>query len=101
MNTIPLTFDEHQINRTIIGGQTEIKKDSLNISVILLNRSSSNFRLNLFENLMSSNFQSIVSIENNAETYSIEDISKAFPAVKFIIPLENSSLGELINIAII
>src|SRR5574344_682992 len=99
MNTIPVTFDENQINRTIIGGQTEIKKDSLNISVILLNSSSSNFRLNLFENLMSCNFQSIVSIENNAENYSIDDISKAFPAVKFIIPLENSTLGELINIA--
>ncbi len=73
MNTIPLTFDEHQINRTIIGGQNEIKKDAMNISVILLNSSGSNFKVNLFENLSSCNFQSIVSIENNAKNYSIDD----------------------------
>ena len=37
MNTIPITFNEHQINRTVLGGWTNTDPDALNISVILLN----------------------------------------------------------------
>ena len=43
MNTIPTTFDEHQITRTIIGGKPNVTPDVLNISVILLNKSGSHF----------------------------------------------------------
>ncbi|MCR4733446.1 MAG: hypothetical protein K5829_00355 [Treponema sp.] len=99
MNTIPLTFDEHQINRTVIGGRQNDSLDCLNISVILLNSSGSHFKLQLFENLLSCNFHSIISIENDASNFSIDDVSKRFPSVKFIIPLEKASDGEMINIA--
>ena len=99
MNTIPLTFDEHQINRTVIGGRQNDSADCLNISVILLNSSGSHFKLQLFENLLSCNFQSIISIENDASNFSIDDVSKRFPTVKFIIPLENATDGEMINLA--
>ena len=99
MNTIPLTFDEHQINRTIIGGKQNVNPDSLNISVILLNSSGSHFKLQLFENLLSCNFERIVSIENNATNFSIDEVSKRFPSVKFILPLEKATDGEMINLA--
>ena len=99
MNTIPLTFDEHQINRTVIGGRQNESAECLNISVILLNSSGSHFKLQLFENLLSCNFQTIVSIENDASNFSIDDVSKRFPTVKFIIPLEKATDGEMINLA--
>ena len=100
MNSIPITFDEHQINRTVIGGKSNDSPDPLNISVILLNSSGSHFKLNVYENLLSCNFQSIISIENNAENFSTEDISRKFPTVKFIVPLEKATDGEMINLAV-
>lgn len=99
MNSIPLTFDEHQIARTVLGGCDNNSEDALNISVILLNSSGSHFKLPVFENLLNCNFQSIISIEHDANNFSIDDISKKNPAIKFIIPQEKTSDGELINIA--
>lgn len=99
MNSIPLTFDEHQIRRTVIGGSNVVKADSLNISVILLNTSGSHLKTHVFENLLQCNFQTIVSIEHDAGNFSLDDMSRKFPTVKFIIPLEKATDGELINLA--
>jgi len=99
MSSIPSTFDEHQINMTVIGGKVNNSPDVLNISVILLHSSASHLKLNVFENLMGCNFRSIISIEHDSSNYSIEDISKKFPNIKFFIPLEKASDGELINLA--
>ena len=99
MNTIPLTFDEHQIDRTIIGGCQNHDEKALNISVILLNSKGSHFKIQLFNNLTQCNFKSIISVENDGTNYNIEDVSKKFPEVKFIIPLEKTNDGELINLA--
>lgn len=100
MSSIPLTFDESQINRTVIGGKSKISENTLNISVILLNSRGSHFKLQIFENLLACNFRSIISIENDANNYSIEDVSKKFPEVKFIVPLEKATDGEMINLAV-
>ena len=99
MNIIPLTFDEHQIKRRVIGGLEYVGSDALNISVILLNTSASHFKYHVFENLIACKFNSIVSIENNAENFSTDDIVKKFPSVKFIMPLEKATDGEMINLA--
>ena len=99
MNTIPLTFNEHQISRTVIGGRENNSENTLNISVILLNGSGSQFKVNIFENLLQCNFRSVVSVEHDAQNRSIDDIAKKYPAVKFIVPLEKATDGELINLA--
>ena len=99
MNTIPLTFDEHQIDRTVIGGRKNNDKNALNISIILLNSRGSHFKVGLFENLLKCNFKSIVSVENDGANYNLEDISRKFPSIKFIIPLEKTNDGDLINLA--
>ena len=99
MNIIPSTFDEHQINRTVIGGRIENAKASLNISVILLNSSGGHFKDTLFENLLECNFRSIISIELDSNNFSVEDLVKKFPSVKFIVPLEETTDGEMINLA--
>lgn len=99
MNSIPTTFNEHQITRTVIGGQPNTNPEALNISVILLNSSGSHFKVHVFENLLQCNFQSIISIEHDPTNTTIDEMSKKFPSVKFIVPLEKTTDGELINIA--
>lgn len=99
MNTIPSGFDENQISRTVFGGIENYADDSLNISVILLNKNGNYFKQSNFENLLGCNFRSIISVESNPDNFSIDEISKKYPAVKFIIPQEEATDGELINLA--
>lgn len=99
MNTIPLTFDEHQIDCTVVGGATENSEKTLNISVILLNTTGCHFKVQLFENLLSCNFKQIISVEHDANNFSLDDFFKKFPTIKFIVPLEKATDGEMINLA--
>ena len=99
MSFIPSTFDEHQINRTVVGGRVNNSPSALNISVIFINTSASHLKLNVFNNLLGCNFHQIISIEHDSANFATEDISKKFPEIKFIIPLEEASDGEMINLA--
>ena len=98
MNGIPLTFSEHQINRTILGGPKVLDPASLNISVILLNSSGSHFKMHVFENLLQCGFRTIVSVEHDSSNFT-DDVSRRFPMIKFLVPLEKTSDGDLINLA--
>lgn len=99
MNTIPLTFNEHQVDRTTIGGKENLPVNPMDVSVVLLNKMGSQFKLKIFEELIKCNFASIISIEPDTGNYNIEEISHRFPQVKFIIPHESVTDGEYINIA--
>ena len=70
MNTIPLTYNEKQINRTIIGEKDGLPA-KIPMSVILLNRSGSTFRMNNLESLLRLGFSDIVSIEAPQINYNI------------------------------
>lgn len=99
MNFIPSTFNEHQIKRAIFGGKQDSSLEKMNVSVILLNSSGSHLKLHVFENLIKCNFDSIISVEPDSENYSIDEVSQMFPSVKFIVPLEKTNDGEMINLA--
>lgn len=98
MNTIPLIFNERQIKRTILGGTEKQRVNPINISVILLNTGGNYYRIPALENLIKCGFDSIISMENFGNNYSLDDCSKKFPQVKFIVPLEKVTVGDLINI---
>lgn len=98
MNTIPLTFNEHQISRTVLGGK-ENPESTMNISVILINKIGSQFKTQVFEELLKCNFASFLVIEPDTKNYNIDEVSRRYPKIKFIIPHESVSDGELINIA--
>ncbi|MCR5290739.1 MAG: hypothetical protein K6E51_12170 [Treponema sp.] len=100
MNTIPSIFNERQINRTVLGGTESMPLVKMNISVVLINTNGSHFRIQMIENLSKCGFVSIVSLELNPENYNIEDFATKFPYVKFIVPLESVTDGDLINIGI-
>lgn len=99
MNIIPTTFDQVQIERTVIGGRKNTSSQAMNISVILINKSGSQFKYDVFENLINCNFRDIICIENNTKTFYLDDVSKKFPSVKFIIPKEKTSDGQMINLS--
>lgn len=97
MNTIPLTFST-EIERTIIGGTVKNPYYSKPISVILLSRSGSHFKAQNFDALMKAGFKSIISVEKDGKNYALDELAKRFPSVRFIIPQEEISIGQMINL---
>lgn len=97
MNTISSTFNEYEINRTVLWGRQTNPEASLDISAILLNTSGSHLKTQIFDNLLQCGFKTIVSVEPDSESFNIEEISRRYPTVKFIIPREKTSDGNLIN----
>ena len=100
MNTIPLYFNERQINRTILGGKEKAPNAKMNVAAIVLNASWSDFRANIIDSLVKCGFREIISIEVAAQNYNLEDFSRRFPFVKFVFPLERCTDGDLINIGV-
>lgn len=98
MNTIPTIFNERLISRTVLGGKKVSAKIKMNVSVILLNSGGTHLRAQNLENLQNCGFKHIISMETNAENYNLEDLVNQFPTVKFIIPQEKVTDGDLINI---
>lgn len=98
MNTIPSTFNQKQIDYTVLWGNEKIKRNSLNISCILLNRNSSQFRKIALENLLAKNFCEIISVEKKSDNFNTANLSLSYPSVKFITTLEDVTEGELLNI---
>lgn len=99
MNTIPIIFNERQISTAILGGKSSPSKVLMNVAVVLLNSTGSHFRIQMLENLLKAGFASVISIEPNAENINLEETSRRFPSIKFIVPLENATTGDMINIA--
>ena len=90
MNTIPLTFNERQLHRTVLSGNESVPVVKLPLGVLLLNTGSGGlYRVKLLENLIKNGFSSIVSVEKSSENYNVEDFARMFPCVKFIVPMEN------------
>lgn len=99
MSTTSSIFNERQINCTILGGRRSEKKAALNVAAILLNSGNSYVRLQNVENLVKCGFEKIVSVENESKNFNLDDLLQHFPEVKFVIPLEKASDGDLINVA--
>ena len=100
MNPIPLIFNEHLISMTVLGGKESVPNIKMNVSAIIINKGWSSYRSKMIENLMRCGFAEIISIEADSENYSIEDFSRKFPFVKVIIPQEDVTDGDLINIGV-
>ncbi len=99
MSIIPSTFNEHQIQQTVLGGTEPIPNIKLPVAVILLNTGTGGlYRTKLIERLIKNGFSSIVSIDKTAENYNVEDFARMFPCVRFVVPHENVSIGDMINI---
>lgn len=99
MSTIPSTFNEHQIDMLVLGGTESVPSRRLNIAAVVLNSGWSQFRTQAAENLAKCGFNEIIFVEADSKNYNLEGFAGRFPFVKFIVPLEEATDGELINIA--
>jgi hypothetical protein len=99
MNTIPLIFNEKQVRRTILGGTESLPGIKFPVCCVLLNIGGSQFRNQHLENIVQNGFESVISMGSEGDGYYIEDFVRRFPAIKFIIPHERVSIGEMINTA--
>jgi hypothetical protein len=109
MNTTHTTFNVYNKNKdaefvnaqpppyTVIGG-TE-RAGIAGISAVLLSRGSRYPRRQIFTELGKAGFDFIVSVENPAEHYGIDELIVAFPSVRFILLSEKLNIGDQINIA--
>ena len=101
MNTIPLTFDGWEIPHSVIGGaQGKANEGASELSVILLNRGGRYYRADVFTELEAAGFTSVLSVENSPEPYDVESLSSLFPSVKFLLPQNKLTTGEMINAAV-
>jgi hypothetical protein len=100
MSTIPITSKRIRIPYTILGDRWKYsgKNKFEDISFLILNRGKSLYKSDFFKKLEAVGFLQILSIENPGVNYEIEDLSKKFPSVKFLLLQENCSAGEQINI---
>lgn len=85
---------------TVLGGKESVPGGKMNICALLINSGWSSYRSKMVENLMRCGFSEIISIEANPDNYSIEDFSRKFPFVKIVIPLEEVTEGDLLNIGV-
>ncbi len=99
MNTIPSTFNEHQFEHTVLGGKLKPENVRFNLSVILLSRSGTTYRTNNLDILRSMGFRKIVSVETSIDNYNLEDLSRRYPEVCFMVPHVQVTPGEMINLA--
>jgi len=99
MNIIPSIFNQNQVDYTLIGGGADSGKQALPVTCVLLNSHTSTFRNIVFENLLSINFDSIISIEESSRMFNTDQLAHQFPQVKFMMFQEEVTVGDKINIA--
>jgi len=100
MNTIPTIFNERKVAHTVIGGAIRKSDEERSpLTVVLLNRGGRYYRSAVFQALENAGFSSVISVEISTEAYDIEGLSGRFPGVKFLVPLEQVTVGEMINTA--
>ena len=102
MNGIPLIFNERQIQSTKLGGRVAIipTRNEIPCTLLLLNRGTNHYRQRNIDSLLKIGFKEIISVENSASSYQLEDFSQRYPQITFVIPQEKITVGDMINIGI-
>ncbi len=98
MNTIPTIFNEKITPYAAIGGKERTASTGIS-AVILNNNGTALSRRHFFQELEKTGFDNVISIESPSPHYDIEELSKRFPFVRFILPENKITLGEQINLA--
>lgn len=99
MNTIPSIFNEHKFAYTVFGGEDNSIKINFDVTCVLLSRNGRQYRSMAIENLLSKGFKKIISVNPKSEQVSVEQLSRHYPIVQFIVGLEDVPQSELLNIA--
>ena len=96
MNTIPTTFKDTP-SYTVVGGME--RQGSTGLSAVILNRGLPFPRARFFDELAKAGFDYVISLEGGRRRFDLDGLSTAYPFVRFILPVDDLSRGEEINIA--
>lgn len=99
MNIIPTTFNEHAISYTVAGGRN-FRRDSTDVGAIVMSRGGWYNFPSIVKSLLDIGCSSIISVESPKKSIDLENMINDYPFVKFLLPSEEISIGETINIAI-
>lgn len=100
MNTIPSIFNEHKISYSVFGETEENQKSLIpSVTCVVLSRNGRQYRQVAIENLLKKGFSKVISVNQKTEQNSVEQLTRIFPNVEFIVALEDCLQGELLNIA--
>ncbi|MDR0410019.1 MAG: hypothetical protein LBH18_06455 [Spirochaetaceae bacterium] len=97
MSIIPSTFNEGLPAYTVVGGAK--RNASAGLCAVLLSRGGRYARNSCFKELQNGGFDYVLSIESAGEHFDIEELSSAFPFIRFILFKEPANLGQQINVA--
>jgi hypothetical protein len=102
MNTIPTTTKRSRVPYTVVGGSRTLTggKLSRRLSIVLLNRGGRPFKTSVFTRLFEIGASEILSVEGPSAQYDIENLSRRYPEVRFLILAEQVTDGERVNIGI-
>jgi hypothetical protein len=102
MNTIPSTSKQSSVPYTVVGGKKIDRsvKYPRSFSILLLNRGGKYNRWNIFNNLKKLRADEIISVESPDAPYDVEQLTKDFENVRFLILHEQTTNGEMVNIGI-
>ena len=96
MSTIPTTFSNDLPPYTVVGGAE--RRASTGLSAVILNRGKYS-RYAFFADLEKAGFDTVLSMETAASRYDLEELSGAFPFVRFVLLKDSVTPGEEINLA--
>ena len=99
MNIIPTTFNEHAIPYTLAGA-VDFEGNSNNVGAIVMSRGGWYNFSSIVESLLDIGCTSIISVESPKKSINLENMINEYPFVKFLLPSEKTTVGEVINIAI-
>jgi hypothetical protein len=100
MNTTPITSRRSRVSYTAVGGARppRLRKGQERLCILLLNRGGRFFRARLFQEIAALRLGEILCCEGPRVPNDIEELSRQFPQVRFLIFKEKTSVGEMINI---
>jgi hypothetical protein len=100
MNTIPSIFKRPRVPYTVVGGykQDRIRKYSSLITVLLLNRRGKFYRDEFLEKFKDLPHVDLLCMEGPDPPYDIEERSRRFPAIRFLLVKGEVPEGERINL---
>jgi hypothetical protein len=102
MNTIPSTSKNLSVPYTVVGGKKidRSAKYSKRLSFLVLNRGGKFNRWNTFSALKKIGADEIISVEGPGAPYDVEQLTKDFDDVRFLILHESATPGEMVNTGI-
>jgi hypothetical protein len=87
---------------TVVGGKPygNAPKMPASLSLIILNRGGRPYKSTILAEIENLGFKEVLSVEGPAAAYELENLSKRFPFVKFLVLHEDVTVGEKINMAV-